>query len=179
MTPLPKAYLDGPRLLLRPPVLEDAEAVFEGVARDSEVTRFLLWTPHPDVAETRRVITEIFNVAHDERTWLITLRDTGDVIGLISCWRRAAHSIEIGYCLGRPWWGVGFMSEALDVLLTELTNDPGAYRVWATCHVDNVRSARLLNRAGFVLEGRLTRYAVYPNMSPEPHDSLLYAKTLR
>jgi RimJ/RimL family protein N-acetyltransferase len=53
------------------------------------------------------------------------------------------------------------------------------YRVWATCHVDNERSARLLLRAGFLLEGRLTRHAVYPNLGPEPRDSLLYAKALR
>ncbi|MFZ1176373.1 MAG: GNAT family protein, partial [Mycobacterium sp.] len=60
-----------------------------------------------------------------------------------------------------------------------LDADPDVYRVWATCHVDNARSARLLQRSGFALEGRLTRHAVYPTMGPEPHDSLLYAKTLR
>jgi [ribosomal protein S5]-alanine N-acetyltransferase len=36
-----------------------------------------------------------------------------------------------------------------------------------------------LERAGFVLEGRLARYAVFPTMGPEPQDSLLYAKILR
>ena len=38
---------------------------------------------------------------------------------------------------------------------------------------------RLLLRAGFLLEGRLTRHAVYPNLGPEPRDSLLYAQALR
>ncbi|MDT5169648.1 MAG: [ribosomal protein S5]-alanine N-acetyltransferase, partial [Mycobacterium sp.] len=38
---------------------------------------------------------------------------------------------------------------------------------------------RLLQRAGFLLEGRLIRHAVYPNLGPEPRDSLLYAKALR
>ena len=36
-----------------------------------------------------------------------------------------------------------------------------------------------LRRAGFLLEGRLARHAVYPNLGPEPRDSLLYAKALR
>jgi [ribosomal protein S5]-alanine N-acetyltransferase len=36
-----------------------------------------------------------------------------------------------------------------------------------------------LERAGFVLEGRLARHAVYPTMGPEPRDSLLYGMALR
>ena len=71
------------------------------------------------------------------------------------------------------------MSEALEMLLTTLDADPDVYRVWATCNVDNERSNRLLQRAGFLLEGRLARHAVYPNLGPEPRDSLLYAKALR
>ncbi|MBW0016906.1 MAG: GNAT family N-acetyltransferase [Mycobacterium sp.] len=175
----PPDHITGPRLVLRPPVLDDAGALFQRVARDPEVTRYLLWTPHPDVAATRRVITEKLNAGDDTRTWAITLRHSGDVIGLISCRRPVPHSVEVGYCIGRRWWGKGLMSEALDIMVSALTADRGAYRVWATCHVDNERSAQLLQRAGFALEGRLARSAVYPNIGPEPGDSLLYAKPLR
>lgn len=171
--------ITGPRLVLRPPVLDDAGALFQRVARDPEVTRYLLWAPHRDVAVTRRVITEKLNVSDDERTWVIELRHSGEVIGLTSCRRPVAHSVEIGYCLGRRWWGNGFMSEVLDMLLAALQADRDVYRAWATCSVDNERSARLLERAGFYLEGRLARHAVYPTMGPEPRDSLLYAKALR
>ncbi|BBX95943.1 N-acetyltransferase [Mycobacterium lacus] len=164
----PPDHMTGPRLLLHPPRLDDADALYATVARDPEVTRYLLWTPHPDVAETRRVITELFNISDEERTWLIAPRDGDDVVGLISCRRRARHSVELGYCLGRTWWGMGFMSEALTLLLAELAADTEVYRVWATCHVDNERSAHLLQRSGFALEGRLNRYAVYPTMGPDP-----------
>jgi [ribosomal protein S5]-alanine N-acetyltransferase len=178
MVDYPPDRIHGTRLLLRPPVLDDAGALFQRVARDPEVTKYLLWTPHPDVAATRRVITEKMNVSDDDRTWVIELRHSGDIIGLTSCRRPAAHSVEIGYCLGRRWWGKGFMSEVLDTLLAALQADRDVYRVWATCSVDNERSARLLERAGFVLEGRLARHAVYPTMGTEPQDSLLYAKVL-
>jgi [ribosomal protein S5]-alanine N-acetyltransferase len=171
--------ITGPRLLLRPPVLDDAGQLFQRVARDPQVTKYLLWTPHPDVAATRRVITERLNVEDHARTWVIALRHSDEIIGMISGRLSMRHSVEIGYCIGRRWWGKGLMSEALDTLVAALDADRAVYRVWATCHVDNERSVRLLQRAGFLLEGRLTRHAVYPNLGPEPRDSLLYAKALR
>ncbi len=179
MVDYPPDRIAGPRLLLRPPILDDAGTLFQRVARDPEVTKYLQWTPHPDVAATRRVITEKLNVSDDERTWVIELRHSGEVIGMFSCKRWAPHSVEIGSCIGRRWWRKGLVSEALDMLLTALSADPHVYRVWATCSVDNTGSARVLQRAGFTLEGRLARQAVYPNLGPEPQDSLLYAKALR
>ena len=83
----PPDHIVGARLLLRPPNLDDAGALFQRVARDPEVTKYLLWAPHPDVGATRRVITEKLNVTDDERTWAITLRSSGEVIGLTSCRR--------------------------------------------------------------------------------------------
>ena len=178
MVDYPPERISGARLLLRPPVLDDAGALFQRVARDPDVTKYLLWAPHPDVAATRRVIAEKLNTSYEERTWAIELRHSGAIIGLTSC-RRTVPSVEIGYCLGRRWWGKGYMPEVLGLLMTALEADRDVYRAWATCHVDNERSVRLLQRAGFELEGRLARHAVYPTMGPEPQDSLLYAKVLR
>ena len=171
--------IEGPRLLLRLPVLDDAGPLFQRVARDPAVTKYLQWAPHPDVATTRRVITEKTNVSDSERTWAIELKHSGELIGLTSCRRSAPHSVEIGYCLGRRWWGKGFMPEVIDLLLTALEADRKVFRVWATCSVYNDRSARLLERMGFVQEGRLARHAVYPTMGPEPQDSFLYSRIFR
>jgi RimJ/RimL family protein N-acetyltransferase len=171
--------ITGPRLLLRVPVLDDAGALFQRIGRDPQVTKYLLWTPHPDVAATRRVITERINVDDYARTWVIVLQHSDEIVGMISGRLSVRHSIEVGYCVARRWWGKGLMSEALDTLLGMLEADRDVYRVWATCHVDNERSVRLLQRAGFQQEGRLARHAVYPNLGPEPRDSLLYAKALR
>ena len=62
--------IEGPRLLLRLPVIDDAGALFQRVARDPQVTKYLLWTPHPDVAATQRVIAERMNVDAHLRTWV-------------------------------------------------------------------------------------------------------------
>ncbi|CQD12553.1 acetyltransferase, gnat family protein [Mycobacterium lentiflavum] len=175
----PPDRIVGPRLVLRLPTLADAGALYQRVARDRAVTKYLLWSPHPDVATTRRVIAEKLNASAEERTWAVELRHSGDVIGLTSCRRSAPDSVEIGYCIGRKWWGKGLMSEVLDLLLTALRANPELRRVWATCAVDNVRSARLLERAGFVLEARLDHHAVYPTIGPELRDALLYGMALR
>ncbi|OBK76030.1 GNAT family acetyltransferase [Mycobacterium sp. 1274761.0] len=170
--------LTGSRVTLRAPRLDDAGELFASVASDPEVTRYMSWTPHCDVSETRRVITELFNV-DDERTWLIQLHE-GDIIG--TCGfppAQAPHSLDFGYCLGRRWWGRGLMDEAVGLLLTEMESDPDVFRVSAVCHVDNVRSARVLQRAGLSLDGRLTRHTVFPNLGPEPQDVLLWAKAVR
>ena len=172
-----RGVLTGERATLRAPRLDDAEVLFERIASDPEVTRYLSWSPHPDVAETRRVITELFNVG-DEKTWLIELRDGGPV-GLCGWRRPQGYSVELGYCLGRRWWRQRIMSEVLPLLLDEAHRDPSVYRVYAYCHVDNIGSARVLERSGLTLEGRLVRYGVFPNISAEPQDCLMFATAVR
>lgn len=169
--------LTGPRVTLRAPRLDDADELFDRIASDPEVTRYLSWSPHPDVTETRRVITELFNVG-DEKTWLIELRDGGPV-GLCGWRRPQGYSVELGYCLGRRWWRQRIMSEVLPLLLGEAHREPSVYRVYAYCHVDNTGSARVLERSGLPLEGRLVRYGMFPNISSEPQDCLLFAKALK
>jgi ribosomal-protein-alanine N-acetyltransferase len=170
--------LTGPRVKLRPPRLEDADVLFERIASDPEVTRYLSWTTHPHVDETRRVILDLFNVG-DERTLLIELRETGEAIGLCGWRRTEPHSVNLGYCLARQWWGQGIMTEVVRLLVDEAARDPAVYRIWAVCHVENTGSVRVLERAGLSLEGRLARHSVFPNISSEPQDVLLYATAVR
>src|ERR1700749_4254051 len=115
--------ITGPRLLLRLPRLDDAGALFQRVARDFQVTKYLLWTPHPDVAATRRVIAERLNVDDYARAWVIVHRHSDENIGMISGRLSLRLSVEIGYYIGRRWLGKGLMSEALDMLMGMLHAD--------------------------------------------------------
>ena len=170
--------LVGPRVLLRAPRVEDADELFASVTSDPNVTRYLSWTPHTDVNETRRVIRELLN-AGDNHTWLIAMHESGEVVGQLGYRRLEAHAGEIGYCIAARWWGGGLMPEAVSVALERLQRDPRLRRVTAAVHVDNMRSARVLEKCGFTLEGRLTRHTVFPNLHPEPLDCLLYVRTMR
>ncbi|RDH77968.1 N-acetyltransferase [Mycolicibacterium moriokaense] len=171
--------LTGERVLLRAPLLADADELFASVASDPEVTRYLSWPTHPDVDETRRVITELFNVG-EERTWLIELMSTGEIVGTCGFRPVQPHSRDFGYVLGRRWWGRRLMPEAVSLLLAEMESDPSVYRISAICHVDNARSARVLRGAGLSYEGRLARHTIFPNLSTmEPQDVLQFARTRR
>ena len=169
--------LTGDRVILRAPRVDDAEELFASDASDPEVTRYVTWTPHPDVDETRRVITELFNVGK-ERTWLIELTATGEIIGTCGFQVINPHLREFGYVLGRRWWGQRLIAEVVELLLAEMTSDPKVRRVSAVCHVDNTRSARALERAGLTLEGRLLRHTVFPNIGPEPQDVLQFGSAV-
>jgi len=169
--------LTGARVRLRTPRPQDAEELFATVASDPEVTRYLSWPTHPDVEETRRVITEVFNRGA-ERTWVIELRDGGELIGTCGFRPVERHGVDVGYVLGRRWWGRGIMTEVVGLLVAEIESDPAVRRISAVCHVDNARSARVLQKAGLEFEGRRLRHTVFPNISAEPLDVLQFGKTV-
>lgn len=75
--------------------------------------------------------------------------------------------------------GRGLAGEALRLLIDYLTANPALFRVAAYVHPGNLRSARLLERAGFALEGRSARAIMFPNLADEPQDALLYGMALR
>ena len=69
-------------------------------------------------------------------------------------------SAEIGYWLGEPFWGQGIATEALVALTEYAIVTHGLTRVFAVPFVWNRASCRVLEKAGYVLEGRLRRSAV-------------------
>src|SRR5690606_25598946 len=93
------------RLLLRPPEITDAPDIFHAYARDEEVTRYLVWRPHQSQADTEAFVERSRRrwQTGDEYTWAITLRATGDLIGMIAS-RVNGHKADIGYVLAKAYW---------------------------------------------------------------------------
>jgi len=83
--------------------------------------------------------------------------------------------VEVGYGLARPYWGKGYMTEVLRTVIDWAFTQPDIFRVQAFCDVDNLGSARVMEKAGMVCEGTLRRYVLHPNISDEPRDVYLYA----
>jgi RimJ/RimL family protein N-acetyltransferase len=65
------------------------------------------------------------------------------------------HRVELGYVIAQPHRGRGYATEAATRIVEWALDNPGVVRVRAYCHVDNAASARVLDKAGMVREGRL------------------------
>lgn len=151
--------LETDRLILRQFKIEDAEDMYNNWTTDAEVTRFLTWSPHPDINFTKGLL-EGWIGKYSEPTWYnwaIELKETGEVIGNISVvkFNERIEAADIGYCMGKAWWGNGIMPEALRAVIAYLFEAVGLNRV-AACHdVNNPKSGRVMQKAGMTKEGVL------------------------
>jgi RimJ/RimL family protein N-acetyltransferase len=154
----------------------DARAVLEGYANDPEVTRFLLWKPGQRLEEIETFLRR--SVERWERgdllTWAITMRDSGELIGMIHV--NIETSAQVGYVIARAHWNRGYMTEALRAVVDWTLTRGDIYRVWAVCDTENVASARVMEKSGMQKEGVLRSYLVFPNLGPVPRDCYCYAK---
>ncbi len=82
------------------------------------------------------------------------------------------RSAELGYWLAEPFWGKGIMSQAVAQICREAFERFDIVRIYAEPYAHNQESRRVLEKAGFVLEGIL-RQSVYKN--GQMHDSCIYA----
>jgi len=172
----PPPFIETKRLLLRPPVSEDAQLVFSAYAQDPEVTKYLIWLPHKDIQETQRFIADCISAwEHSERfPYVITLREGRELVGMIEL-RLDGVTAEFGYVLSRLHWGKGLMTEALEVLVDWANSQPDIHRLWGRCDVDNVASARVMEKVGLLCEGVMRRQTIHPLLSSEPRDSYCYS----
>ncbi|HYZ01617.1 MAG TPA: GNAT family protein [Candidatus Binatia bacterium] len=148
---------------------------------DPAVTRFMTWDP----GDRARAAAWLRQVAADAEalprtSWELAVVEveTGLVVGAGRLTvRDAQHRCgDIGYVLRRDRWGRGLGSEVARQLVERGFERVGLHRIEATCDVENVASARVLEKAGLRLEGRLReRFQV----RGEWRDLLLYAALAR
>ncbi len=166
------------RLRLREPRSADALLIFKAYAQDADVARFLLWRPHSTLLETQAFIAQCMDdwSAGYRQCYVLTLREVpAQPIGMLDA-RFRGHLIDIGYVLARPYWGHGLMPEALSRVSEAALALPAVFRLQATCDFENHASARTLEKAGFLREGRLERHSALPNIGTEPRACLMYAR---
>jgi RimJ/RimL family protein N-acetyltransferase len=172
----PPKTLKTDRLRLRKAKLSDAEPIFRQYAQDPEVTKFVSWRAHANLEETREYVRmcllawDVGKAFH----WVIERTEDKQVIGMMIA-RAGGEKWELGYVLARAHWGQGYMTEALKALINWALRQKEIFRIWAVCDIDNVASARVMEKAGMEREGVLRRWSVHPNLSPEPRDSYCYA----
>lgn len=167
------------RLTLRRPESTDAAAIFDTYASDPEVTRFLSWSQHESVADAEKFIkfSDAAWEAWEAGPLLIEEKESGRLVGSTGVEFETAYRASTGYVIAKDDWGSGYATEALEGVL-HLLEGSKVWRVEALCHEDHPVSARILEKAGFELEGVLRRHTIFPNLAPEPQDVKLFARVM-
>ena len=155
--------LESDRLILRKISVSDAEDMFAYSQRE-DVTRYLLWDPHPDVIYTEHYIRYLqgrYEVG-DFYDFALVLRTTGKMIGTVgfTSFDLPNSGAEIGYVISPEYQGCGYATEAVKRILAYGFEECGLVRISAICMKGNLASLRVMEKCGMKREGVL-RSAVY------------------
>ena len=174
----PPEILETKRLRLRKPALQDAEDIFRKYAQDPEVTKYLTWRPNRNVQETRDFLRACLRAWDEGKSfhWVIEKKTDHELLGMITT-RVDDEKWELGYVLAPSHWGRGYMTEVVKKIVDWALKQQEIYRLWSVCDVDNLASARVMEKAGMKREGVLRRWSMHPTISEAPRDSYCYSIT--
>ena len=145
--------LETKRLILAPWREEDAEALY-ALASDPDIGPRCGWKPHENVEESRQVIREVFSAPE---MYAILSRESGALLGAIGLKPPeeafpdlpVIRQRELGYWLGRPYWGRGIMPEAAEEVLRFGFEELDLAVIWCGHYVWNDQSRRVIEKCGF------------------------------
>ena len=142
--------LQTKRLILRPWSENDAEELYK-YASDPEVGPPAGWPPHTSVENSREIIRTVLSAPE---TYAVCLKENGKPIGSVGLHRNDLaekdDEYELGYWIGKPFWGQGLIPEASRELLRYAFEDLGMSRIWCGYYDGNVKSRRVQEKLGFV-----------------------------
>ena len=153
--------IDTERLFLRPLTLEDADIAYYGWTGDAEVAEYVSWLPHHSIDDTIEWLKEIEwkqddigNILpNDNYIWGFVLKETEQLFGsggLI--WEERWQHFQIGYNIMRTHWNHGYTTEAMQAILSFAAANLGIKRIAGSHAKENLASAKVLEKLGFVYE---------------------------
>ena len=144
--------IETERLILRPWQEQDAEDLYT-YASNPEVGPPAGWPPHTSVENSREIIK---NVLSKPETYAVCLKD-GTPIGSIGLHLNGSTDMtdrddecELGYWIGKPYWGQGLIPEASRALLRYAFEELGMRAVWCGYYDGNEKSRKVQTKLGFV-----------------------------
>lgn len=145
--------LETDRLVLRRWAEADAESLYE-YAKDPDVGPIAGWPPHKNVEESLDVIKNVFTGAE---CYAICEKGNNKAIGAIELklnghtdMTESDDECELGYWLGKPFWGRGYVPEAAKEILRHGFEDIGMNTIWCGYYDGNVKSKRVQEKVGFL-----------------------------
>lgn len=134
----------GKRVALRTLTADDAPHIAT-LAGDWDVARMTDRIPYP--YRERDALTWIDGLPDNERVFAIDL--DGRLVGMCGVMLHPEGDAEIGYWIGRPWWGQGFATEAAALLIKYCFRDLKLSGITSGHYIDNPASQRVIEKLGF------------------------------
>ncbi len=153
-----QAQLETKRLVLRKIKLTDADALF-AYTSDAQVSRYMTWDRHQTIEETREAIANFF-IPQTLTEWVIVLKETNTVIGMLDLQDLTSYSASLGWVLNRTYWGHGYMPEAAEKLLNVCFTQLHLEEVHAVHDIANVKSGRVMEKLGMQKTGWLPAHVL-------------------
>lgn len=151
----PSPVVETRRLALRAPQAQDVTRL-AALANDADIARMTLRMPYP--YSTFDAESFVLNVQGQDpaksRTFLIEHEDHGPV-GVIGLFEDGDVAPEVGYWIGRPFWGRGYATEALEAGVAWASSKWKRRALVAGHFSDNPASGRVLEKAGFLYTGEV------------------------
>ena len=140
------------RLQLRSWKEGDAPSIFQ-YASDPAVGPIAGWPPHRTLGDSQDVLNLFLS---KPECYAICLKPSDDPIGCVELKLQGSSDLvnnpkecELGYWLGKPFWGQGIMPEAVKEMLRHAFEDCGMERVWCGHYEGNLKSRRVMEKNGF------------------------------
>lgn len=163
------SFFSSERLEMRHPVLADAELIFQRYASLVEVTRFLSWPRHQNIADSEAFIR--FSDTEWESNHVGPLlcfdKQSGELIGSTGFTLEAERVVSTGYVIAPEYWGQGYATECLQSMKV-LANSMRLLRLLAYVHPQHPASILVLEKSGFKLDDSRAKDCVFPNLPGEP-----------
>ncbi len=148
--------LSSERLIYRKMCKKDAADMYV-YASLPEVTRFLLWSEHPNILYTKRYLSRVEACYRAGQFFDFSLVDraSGHMIGTCGFTRFDIknNSAEIGYVLHPAFWNQGLATEAAMTILQYGFDVLGLHRIEARYMIQNQASRRVMEKCGMHFEG--------------------------
>lgn len=153
--------LETERLSLRKLSLDDSQDLFE-YASDVEVAKYTTWEAHKSIQDSLQFIRSVLEQYEKQQVaaWGIEYRRNGKFIGTCGfiSWVPHHARAEVAYALSRKYWRQGLMTEAVRAVVAFGFRTMQLMRIQAVCEVENVASARVMEKVGMKFEGTLREY---------------------
>jgi RimJ/RimL family protein N-acetyltransferase len=174
MMPFEPVVIQTQRLTLRLLTDADIPALFE-IFSHPEVMRYWSSPPMTEPAQARQMLVRNQEAYRSQSALPLGIERHADNLLVGTCtlynFHIASRRAELGYALGRPFWGAGTMHEALEAFIAYAFETLDLNRLEADIDPRNLSSARTLDRLGFQMEGHLRERWI---VSGEVSDTWLY-----